>query len=372
MSQRVFLHVGVPKSGTTFLQASLTRNRTALRAAGVLYPGGEERMFLSALDVRGAHKAWGRRRAEVDGSWDTLCRKARAFDGTTVISHELFAAASAAQVTAALTMLKGLEVHVVVTARDPARQAVAEWQEGVKHGRRLRFEQFRLRVLDDASETDYARRYRASQDLPDVLARWGASVPPSHVHVVCCPQPDADPHLLWERFGDVVGFDAGRFEPAGPGNVNPSLGTVEIDLLRRVNGALDKRLVQPEYGRVVKQLYAQELLSARRSPRAVVPGDMYDDLAVVGERWVKEIDRAGYDVRGALASLVPVAPGEDGPHPDDVHPRDALDSAVAATAELLLVVQRSRADVLRLEAENAMLKKKRKRLKRRLRAATDE
>ena len=372
MSQRVFLHVGVPKSGTTFLQSSLTQNRKDLRGAGVLYPGGQERMFLAALDVRGAHKAWGRRRAEVDGSWDTLCRKARAFDGSTVISHELFAAASAHQVTAALTMLKGLEVHVVVTARDPARQAVAEWQEGIKHGRRLRFEQFRRRVLDGASDTDYARRYRASQDLPDVIARWGASLPPSRVHVVCCPQPDADPHLLWERFGDVVGFDAGRFEPAGPDSANPSLGTVEIDLLRRVNVALDKRLVQPEYGQVVKQLYAQELLSARRSPRAVVPGDMYDDLAVVGERWVKEIDKAGYDVRGALASLVPVAPGEDGPHPDDVHPRDGLDSAVAATAELLLAVQWSRADVTRLEAENAKLKKKRKRLKSRLRAATDE
>lgn len=372
MSQRVILHVGVPKSGTTFLQSSLTLNRQALREAGVLYPAGHERMFLAALDVRGAHKAWGRRRAEVDGAWDTLCRKARAHDGTTVISHELFAAASAHQVTAALTMLKGLEVHVVVTARDPARQAVAEWQEGVKHGRRLRFEQFRRRVLDNASETDYARRFRASQDLPDVLARWGGSLPASRVHVVCCPQPDADPRLLWERFGDVVGFDAVQLEPAGPDSVNPSLGTVEIDLLRRVNVALDKRLVQPDYGQVVKQLYAQEILPARRSPRAVVPAEMYDDLAIVGERWVKEIDKAGYDVRGALASLVPVAPGEEGPHPDDVHPRDGLEAAVAATAELLVEVQRSRADVTRLEAENAKLRKKRKRLKHRLRAVTDE
>ncbi len=65
MSQRVYLHVGVPKSGTTFLQASLTANRKALRAAGVLYPGGEERMFLAAVDVRGSHKAWGRKRSEV-------------------------------------------------------------------------------------------------------------------------------------------------------------------------------------------------------------------------------------------------------------------------------------------------------------------
>ena len=71
-------------------------------------------------------------------------------------------------------------------------------------------------------------------------------------------------------------------------------------------------------------------------------------------------------------SLVPVAPAEPGPHPDDVDPRDGLESAVAATAELLVAMQRRGADVERLEAENAKLRKKRKLLKRRLRAAEDD
>ena len=372
MSQRVYLHVGVPKSGTTFLQTSLAENKRALKEVGVLYPSGHERMFLAAVDVRGAHKAWGRTRAEVDGAWDTLCRKARAHDGVTVISHELLGGASLHQVTAALTMLRGLEVHLVATARDPARQAAAEWQEGVKHGRRLTFEQFRQRVLDSAGESDYARRYRANQDLPAVLSRWGGTLPPSRVHVVTCPPPDTDPRVLWERFAGVVGADPERFPAAGPAAANSSLGTTEVDLLRRVNVALAKRLVQPEYGRVVKQVYAQEILPARRSARAVVPAGMYDDLAVVGERWAKEIDRAGYAVHGDLASLVPVAPAEPAPHPDDVDPRDVLESATAATAELLVELQRRGADVERLEAENARLRRKRKRLKRRLRVAEDD
>jgi hypothetical protein len=372
MSQRVYLHVGVPKSGTTFLQASLSSNRKDLRAAGVLYPGGEERMFLAAVDVRGSHKAWGRRRSEVAGAWDHVCRKARTHDGVTVISHELLGGASSRQVTEALTMLKGVDVHLVVTARDPARQATAEWQEGIKHGRRLTFEQFRTRVLSSSSETDYARRYRASQDLPDVLARWGATLPASRVHVVCCPPPDAAPGLLWQRFAGVVGFDPEVFPAVGPESANPSLGTTEIDLLRRVNVALDKRLVQPDYGQVVKQLYAQELLETGRSPRPGVPLARHDDLRVVGERWAKEIDTAGYVVHGDLASLVPVAPAEPGPHPDDVPPRDQVDSAVAATAELLLEVQRGRVELARLEADNARLRTKRKLLKRRLRATTAE
>ncbi len=377
VDRKVVLHVGVPKSGTTFLQANLARHRSALREAGVLVPGLKERAFLAALDVRGTHAAWGRRRSEVAGAWDDLCRKARRHDGTTVITHELFAGASVHQVVAALTMLRGLEVHVVVTARDLARQVTAEWQEGVKHGRRLTFEEFRSRVVEgDAADgaNDHARRFRASQDLPGVLARWSCDLPATQVHVVCCPPPGGDPGILWERFGDAVGFAARRYAPsdADSTSLNASLGPDEIDLLRRVNVALDRRIVQPEQGELVKRLYAQRLLAPHATARPAVPLEMYDDLAVVGERWVKEIDAAGYVVHGDVTELVPVAPAQRSPHPDEVDPRAQVRSAAAATAELLVELQRTRADVARLEAEAKQSRKRRKALKERLRAATGD
>lgn len=371
--RRVLLHVGLPKTGTTFIQASLQQDKQDLREAGILYPAGkDDRMFRAALDVRGNHKAWGRRRSEVEGAWDTLCAKARKHEGTTVISHELFAAASVHQVVAAMTMLKGLDVHVVVTARDFARQATAEWQEGIKHGRRLTFEQFRTRVLAGDSETDYARRFRASQDLPAVLSRWGAAVPVDHVHIVTCPPRGTGGDVLWQRFLEVVGVDAGRFPSAGSDSQNTSLGTDEIDLLRQVNVALDKRLVQPEYGDVVKRFYAQRLLSGH-GERPVVPADMYDDMRVIGERWVKEIDRVGYPVHGSLHDLLPTEPNGPTPHPDDVDPTGQVAVSASATAELLVEVQRGRDEIARLEIENKKLKKRRKLLKRRLKlSAADD
>ncbi len=370
--RRVYVHVGLPKTGTTFLQTSLLQNRDALREDGVLYPGGGERMFLAAVDVRGTHKAWGRKRSEVAGSWDALARRARDHEGVTVLSQELLAGASARRVTAAMTMLKGLDVHVVVTARDPARQAAAEWQEGVRHGRRLTFEEFRRRVLDGQSETDYARRFRAAQDLPQVLARWGAHVPAGNVHVLCGPPAGTPTDVLWQRFGAVAGFDASRYEAAGGEALNASLGADEVDLLRRVNLALDKRIEQPAYSEVVKRLYANQLLAAGGSARPVVPAEMYDDLTVVAERWVKEIDRAGYTVHGDLADLLPARPPGPTRHPDDVDPRAQVQVAAAATAELLVEVRRAREQAARLEAENADLRRKRKKLKRRLRAATTD
>ena len=314
--RRVYLHVGLPKTGTTFLQTSLLRNRDALLEDGVLYPGGGERMFLAAVDVRGSHKAWGRKRSEVEGCWDALARRARDHEGVTVLSQELLAGASARRVTAAMTMLTGLDVHVVVTARDPARQATAEWQEGVKHGRRLTFEEFRRRVLDGQSETDYARRFRAAQDLPEVLARWGAHVPAGNVHVVCGPPAGAPPEVLWRRFGAVVGFDASRYEPAGGEALNASLGADEVDLLRRVNLALDKRIEQPAYSEVVKRLDAHQLQAAGGSAPPLRACEMYDDLTVVGGA-LGQGDRQGRVTRCTATRLTccPLRPAGRDPAP---------------------------------------------------------
>ena len=372
MDQRVYLHVGLPKSGTTFLQASLLRNRQALRQAGVLFPAGEERMFQAAVDVRGNHKAWGLARSEVKDGWDALCRRARRHEGTTVISHELLGAASERRVTTAMTMLRDLEVHVVVTARDPARQAAAEWQEGIRHGRRLTFEEFRERVLDQSSDSDYARRFRAAQDLPGVLARWSDAVPADHVHVVTGPPRGAPDELLWHRFADVVGFDAAAFPPAGPEDANRSLGTDEVDLLRRVNVALDNRIVQPEYSAVVKQGYARTLLDVGRSPRPVVPPERARRPG--GRRGaVGQGDRQG----GVRRARRPRRPGARAVPGSDPPPRrgDAVGqvaSATAATAELLVELQRHRDEVARLETDNARLRRKRKRLRRKLKAATGD
>ena len=279
-------------------------------------------MFLAALDVRGAHKAWGRRRSEVEGAWDDVCRKARAHDGTTVISHELLAAASARQVTAALTMLKGLEVHVVVTARDPARQAAAEWQEGIKHGRRLTFDQFRGRVL----EQRLGDRLRPPlPGLPGPARRAGpvgrhAAAVPRARRVL--PAAGRRPALLWQRFGDVVGFDPEAFPPAGPDSANPSLGTVEIDLLRRVNVALDKRLVQPD----VRPGRQAALRPGDPEPAPLAPSgrparDVRRPGASSASGGPRRSTRRGTTCAATWPSLVPVAPGEAGPHPDDVPAR---------------------------------------------------
>lgn len=366
---RVVLHVGLPKSGTTFLQRSLAANAEALGDRGVLYPQTDDDvMFRAALDVRGTHKAWGRRRRDVEGAWDHLAARAHAHTGTTVISHEVLGAAAPRQVDRAMSMLKGLDVHVVVTARDPARQLVSEWQEGVKHGRRLSFAAFEATVR--AGQDGVAHHFRSAQDLPDVLGRWGHWLAADHVHLVTGAAEGAEPRLLWSRFADVVGFDPDGFPAAGPSHANESLGVDEVDLLRRVNVALDGRLGQPAYGQLAKQRVAHELLAGRVSERPRLPLELYDDLVTIGELWAKEVDRAGYAVHGDLADLVPARPEQEPPHPDAADAAAQVDVAAAVVAELLLDLAAAREDVAAKDAKRRSWKKRAKELASRLAAET--
>lgn len=365
--RRVYLHVGMPTCDTAFLQAALTANRKALEEAGFLFSagGGEKQMLRAALDVRGNHKAWGRKRSDVEGTWDRLCRKARRHEGTTVISHELLAAATPRQIASAQSMLTGLDVHVVVTARDLGRQLTAAWQDGVTHGRTADFETFRGRVMSDSREHEDAQQFWAAQDLPGVLSRWASRLPAENVHVVCHPPQSADATQLWCRFADVIGFDPDAFDPSGPPSASSSLGAVQIDLLRQVNAALDGRLVQQHYYGVVHQYFTKGLLAQHRSNGPELPLDLYDDLTAIGERWVKEIDSAGYTVHGDLTELIPTPPQQPGPHPDEVDRRAEATTAAAVVADLLVEVDRLQTEVAGLESDKKSAKKKRKLLKRR-------
>ena len=137
-ASRVYLHVGAPKTGTTYLQDRLSLNAASLRRHGYRYPTGPHAdMFLAALDL--LDRPWGGMRPQAEGEWDALVRRTKRARGTVVLSHEILAGAKPAEAARALDDLSFAEVHVVYSARDVARQVAAEWQEQLKHQRKVSF-----------------------------------------------------------------------------------------------------------------------------------------------------------------------------------------------------------------------------------------
>ena len=338
---RIVLHVGLPKTGTTYLQALLAGNRDRLRAHGVLYPFVRPgAMFHGAVEVRGSAAKFGLADEQVAGAWAAVCERALSYDGVAVISHEVLAGATTDQVRAALAPLAGAEVHVVVTARDLGRQATAHWQEEVKLGATWSFAEFERDQLradtgpDAGPDAGGVRpHFWHAQDFADCLRRWSDGIPPERTHLVVGPPPGEGPEVLWQRFADACGFDPAILD-ASAAPANPSLGTAEIALLRAVNAALDGRMDRATYLRVVKRGYAEGELAARPGPRPRAPYELGGLLRAATDRWLGDVRAAGLKVHGDPADLLPVVAGTGEPAPDDV--QLAEDPAEVARALLAL------------------------------------
>ena len=85
--RRVILHVGSPKTGTTFLQEVLWSQRDLAAQQGVLLP--LERFFdhyLALLDLRGLSDR-PEHPARAVGMWDRLVKEADGWPGTVLVSH---------------------------------------------------------------------------------------------------------------------------------------------------------------------------------------------------------------------------------------------------------------------------------------------
>ena len=355
--RRVVLHVGLPKTGTTYLQALLAQHRDALLERGVLYPFVRpQAMFLGAVEVRGSHEKFGLTAADVTGTWRALCDRVREHDGPAVISHEILGGATPDEIAHALEPLAGVDLDVVVTARDLGRQAVAHWQEEVKLGDTRSYADFeREQFRADVPAGPDRPHFWHAQDFAAALGRWSTAVPAHRVHLVVVPPPGAAPDALWRRFADGCGIAEpalGVVDPAGVPPANPTLGAAAIALLRRLNAGLDGALTPREHARLVKRGLAEGVLAAAGgTPAPRTPTALADVLVPATRAWIAEVASAGHPVHGDLADLEPVLaePGE--PHPDRVDDGDLASLATAAlAAELAGRAADQRADSQRVDS----------------------
>lgn len=346
---RVVLHVGLPKTGTSFVQGTLRSNRALLEEHGVRLPTADgEPLFGAVLHLTGRSASWGRSDDAGERTWGELVREARRRGGTTVVSSETLCLATPAQVGRIVADLEGCEVHVVVSLRDLVRQLPAEWQEGVKHGRRSSFEEFLATVLADPPPTKAGARsthdrfWRAQGPL-GVLDRWSSAVPRERVHVVTCPPPGAERDALWRRFAAALDVEHVPVE-VPERQVNNSLGAAQTEVLRRVNKRVQRQGNERTYGAVVKRLYAGTILRDQGGPRVVLPQEHRVRAAELAQGWVRDIAERGHPVAGDLDDLVP-APGLDEQEEADLAPRALLAVSLDATAELLREVERLREEL---------------------------
>lgn len=333
MAQRVVLHVGLMKSGTSFVQDLLFAAKAELGAHGVLVPGaGWGRQVAAVKDVLSASpgRPWRRMVDEIDGH-----------EGTAVVSMEFLGPAGPDQVDRVVGAFGGgAVVDVVVTARDLNRSVASLWQETIQNGRSWGWDEY---VADVAAKrpgrgAGVADRVTAGgtfwrqQHLPRVVDSWSRAVGHDHVQVVTVPGPGAPRDTLAHRFGEVLGVAVPVHE--GTGGANASLGLTSTLVLQRVNRLLDAQgLTFPTGARLRKQVLAKTVLAARRAeePRLGLPVAPWvveqaaDTVAVLRD--------AGTRLVGSWEDLTPVE--VPGVHPSSIDAVEVGEAALVALAGLV-------------------------------------
>jgi hypothetical protein len=334
MASRVFLHIGLPKTGTTYLQSVLWGSRSTLAKDGYLLPGAGHREHLwAALEVQ-ERPNLARRHPKAPGTLARLVKAVRKHSGPAILTHEFFCGASREQAQGLVDELAPAEVHVVVTARDTLGMLTAGWAEYVKNGGTTPFAQMRGDRLGGQGEFGWR-----TWDLGGVLRRWGRHVAPEQVHVIPMPGPDAPHDQHWRNLASVLGLDPDRYDaPDEPRN--PALGVTQIELLRRINPHLSAFRKPVDRGTWIRGYLAEQQLVSQGGERLGANDDQVAECRRRADRAVHIIGKRGYQVVGDVERLrVPAEPPERS-RPDDVSDAALVESASTLVAGMLADIRR--------------------------------
>lgn len=327
--RRVYLHIGMPKTGTTYLQDAIWQHRDALEDRGLYVPGIRRQHLLASLDLRG-ESSLSKRPRLVEHPWRYLSNQINEQPHDALISHEFFCPASAEQVAQAVEAFPDFQVHVILTARGVVDLFLSRWQEWIKNGA--------FRPIDNYPRPKPHPSWGWSTiDPGEVLRTWGSVIPHEQIHVVPMRSRSADPADLWHRFLDVVGLSADGLEPE-PAGANQSLGIVEVEVLRKVNRRLRRAegFASPrDRGRWIRGQLAEDTIRGLGRSERFRPGeDKLQELLAREEQMIESLETDGFDLRGSPVQLRS-ADVSQRRHPSDVTPDETSWVSALVIAKLM-------------------------------------
>lgn len=299
MATRVFLHIGLPKTATTYLQTILWANREALEGQGLRLPGAGRREHLWSSRIVRQDPAFKSHSENKRGAWERVRADVAAWPDSALISHEFFAAASTEQAARMVGELAPAEVHLVVTGREPLGLLTASWQESLKNRDTTAMADYSRTESDDSTAIWNWR----TLDIHRVLQRWSPSFEVGRVHVLPLPGREAPRREIWDRFAGILGVDPHSVD-LSPGFSNASMGVAEAETLRRINHHLGAFNSSIDRGTYIRSYLADERLVPRGGDPFWPGGQRVEEIRARGRAAVDYIDRQGFDVVGDLDALL--------------------------------------------------------------------
>ncbi|WP_402466783.1 hypothetical protein [Isoptericola aurantiacus] len=330
-------HIGLPKTGTTHLQNAAAALRPELLAHGVHYPGRtfNHRREVSSFMGRG----WGWGTKPTRDNWNRLMAEVDADTENRIwLGHE-FASESSEEMVHNFREVLGERIHVVVTLRHYGSILASSWQQYMKMGDVVGFEDWLRAVLADPPDRKVTKTFHTRNDQGLVVSRWADIVGPENMTAIVIDK--ATPNLLTDAFEDLLGLPRELLASAEQDGYssNRGMSVEEAELLRTVNAEFRRRkLPWPAYEHWMRQGVAGHMMSSRQpadhDTTFELPEWAAEKATERGNRYVDQIEATGVRVVGDLGVLrVPARSSENPVFTVAQVPLDAAAEAVLGSIQ---------------------------------------
>ncbi|WP_052810068.1 hypothetical protein [Streptomonospora alba] len=349
MAERLVLHIGVQKSGTTYLQQMMQDRTEELAAIGALYPvpprrrAGATRVNYhetATYALLGDEYSWvtEERAAKERTWWENLHKQVRSWEGTAIVSAEALSVVRTEAARKTIDALGASDTRVFITARGLGKLLPSVWQQHIRNGKSSSFHSY-LRQLArqresgwDPLEEDHNTHLWRAFALGRLARRWASIVGPDKVTLISNPGSPAD--RLWHRFLEAIelGDASGVPAPDDTTTVHSGVTAPEAEVLRTLNSNLSGAEWPADDARRLRTRIIEGFAQrSQRGPRLGIPARFRESVDSWSRTDIEDLRESGVRVVGDLDELLYSA-GAEPPEPTVSDVAEAAGSAAATAA----------------------------------------
>jgi hypothetical protein len=313
-------HVGIPKSGTTALQKAASLGREDLRKHGVLYPGTKQNQREAVLSFMERRWGWDNKDVPPKEHWQELVKEIEAEEDRRVLFGHEFASESDVETAKKFVDAIGDRCHIVITLRSLGSILPSAWQQYVKAGVAMPFDDWLEAVIGDPPNLDVTKAFHIRNNQGGVVQTWADAAGADRVTVVVLDKQR--PNLLFDAFEQLLAIPPGTLAEQELGGFasNRGLTVPEAELFLALNEIARPKNVQwNDWVLMVRNGAVRRTMEKRidsGDEKLQLPPWAVKRAAEVGAGYADAIAASGVRVIGDLSTLgeeVPARPHEDPP-----------------------------------------------------------
>ena len=299
-------HIGIPKSGTTALQMAASAGRDDLLRQGVLYPGIGISQRSAVLSFMGRRWGWDDDGVPPTHHWDRVMAEIEADQTRRVLFGHEFASEAKKARAAQFVDAIGERCHILITLRSIGAILPSAWQQYVKAGVSLSFDDWLKAVVGDPPDRTVTKRFHVRNDQGAVVKRWANVAGADRVTVIVA---DARrPRLLLDSVEQLLALDPGTLADQGTTGYSANRGMTmpEAELFRALNERIDGHDVSwDDFERIMREGAQRRVLDQAATgdgpPR--LPPWAAQRAQELGRLYAEQIAGTGVQIIGELDQL---------------------------------------------------------------------